>query len=152
MAEAQNELSNFLSILGSTGRTVTVEDIDGKTYEVKTVLPAGRQLELAAAIERALDDDTVRSAFDALQTVSKQASGDNVLALIKFGRLLVASDNHANVLGTLDALVKTAHPALPQPASEHFEIQEVLRMLLPFVSRLFRAGSTAGQAGKPAEA
>lgn len=151
MAE-QNELSNFLAILGTTNRSVTVEDVDGKTYHVKTVLPAIKQLELAEAMDRALGEDTIRRAFDALKAVSGESSGDHVMALIKFARLIVAAGNRATVLGVLDALVKTAHPALPQPASEHFEIQEVLRMLLPFVSRLLRGASTAVQASNPAEA
>lgn len=151
MAE-QNELSNFLSILGATDRSVTVEDIDGETYTVKTVLPAIRQLELAEAMDRALGEATIRRAFDALQNVSQESGGDQVMALIRFGGLIVASANRSKVLGTLDALVATAHPALPAPASEHFEIEEVLRMLLPFVSRLLRVASTAVQASKPAEA
>lgn len=148
----QNELSNFLSILGTTDRTVTVEDIDGKTYTVRTVLPALKQLELADAMDKALGEDTIRRAFDALQNVSRDSGGDQVMALIRFGRLIVASENRSKVLGVLDALVATAHPALPAPASEHFEIQEVLRMLLPFVSRLLRGASTAAQASKVAEA
>ena len=151
MAE-QNELSNFLSILGTTNRIVTVEDVDGKIYNVRTVLPALKQLELAEAMDRALGEDTIRRAFDVLQNVSRESGGDQVLALIRFARLIVAAENRSKVLGVLDALVATAHPVLPAPASERFEIQEVLRMLLPFVSRLLRGASTAAQASKVAEA
>lgn len=141
-ALASSELTNFLAILGNTGRSVKVEDVSGTSYVVPTVLPAGKQLELVAALDDALDDATLRGAFDAVQSVARDTGGDQVAALLRFVRLLLKSKNRAVVLSLLDRLVALAHPLLPQPAQDHFEIQEVLRMLLPFASRLLTVLST----------
>ncbi len=147
-----SELANFLSILGGTGRTVTVEDVEGKTYTFSTILSARRQLEVAAAFDEALTDATIRSAFDAVQEVSQETSGDQILALVKFARLIVRAQNRNRILTLLDKLVEKAHPDAPVPASDKFEIQEVLRMLLPFASRLLSAVSTAGKSVAASEA
>lgn len=152
MSTASNELANFLSILGGTGRTVTVEDVNGTPYTLSTVLPARKQLEVAAAFDVALEDSVIRGAFNAIQEVSKETGGDQILALVRFARLILKAQNQEHILSLLDQLVLKAHPALPTPASDHFEIQEVLRMLLPFGSRLLSAVSTAGRSEAVAEA
>lgn len=152
MSTAPNELANFLSILGATGRTVTVEDTTGQSHTLSTVLPARKQLEVAAAFDEALDDETIRGAFNAIQEVSNETKGDQILALIRFARLILKAQNRDRVLDLLDRLVAKAHPGLSAPASDHFELQEVLRMLLPFASRLLSAVSTAGRSEAVAEA
>lgn len=147
-----SEIAKFLSILGGTGRTITVCDVSEKEYTFSTMLPAVRQLELAAILDAALSEDMIRAGFNEIQAISEQATGNHVAALYRMVRAILKADNRLKVLATLDALVAKGYPDAPTPASEHFELQEVLRMLLPFVSRLLHAVSTAGQAVKAAEA
>ena len=150
MAEQQNELYKFLSILGASDRTITVEDVNGAVYEVTTILPAGRQLAMMSAMEKAIESTSLRAAFDALQNASKDADGDQITITIRLVSMILEDKNSARIMKVLDALVLSAHPNLPKPASEHFELHEVLRMLLPFVSRLLRVMYIADQ-GKPVE-
>jgi hypothetical protein len=149
---AASEIANFLGILGGTGRTVTVCDVSENEYTFSTMLPAARQLELAAILDAALSEDMIRVGFNEIQAIAEQATGNHVAALYRMVRAILKADNRAKVLDTLDKLVAKGYPDAPAPASDHFEIQEVLRMLLPFVSRLLHAVSTAGQAVKAAEA
>lgn len=138
-----SELSNFLSILGGTGRTVTVEDIHGQSYHLSVILPAVRQLELAAAFDEALGEESLRGAFNALQAVAGDSQGDQIRGLIRGAKVILAADNRTKILSILDKLTQKAHPTVPAPACENFELQEVLKMLLPFVGRILRGVSTA---------
>lgn len=142
--DSGSELKTFLSILGPTDRSVIVHDCADNAYEVCTVLPARRQLEVAAVFERVLEDEVVRAVFDAIQQVASEAKGDQVIVLTRLARRLLQTENRERVLALLDDLVARVNPALPKPAQDHFELQEVLRLLLPFVSRLLTALSTDG--------
>lgn len=148
----ENQLEHFFQILVSDARTVRVEDVAGKVYEVKTVLPAGRQILMLRTLERALDDATVRGAFEGLRAVADQSGGDKVQTLIGVGRALAQAENAERVLAILDGLVAVADPSLPVPARDHFEIREVLRMLLPFASRLLPVGFIGARAGTAPDA
>lgn len=143
----ENQLEHFFQILVSDARTVRVEDIEGKSYDVRTVLPAGRQILMLRALERALDDATVRGAFDGLRAVADQSGGDKVQTLIGVARALTQTENAERVLAILDGLVACADPSLPAPAREHFELREALRLLLPFASRLLPVGFIGARAG-----
>ena len=147
-AKAENQIENFLQIIAADVREVVIEDVAGVKYTVKTVLPAGRQILMLRALERALDDTAVRAAFDGLREVAGQSGGDKVQTLIGVARALVRDENAERVLAVLDGLVATADPKLPAPARDHFELQEALKMLLPFVGRLLPAGFIAGRSAE----
>lgn len=144
-----NELTNFLAILGDPGRTVTIEAVDGTVYTVPTVISARRQLELAAVLDQALDDATIASAFATVQNMS-QDGVEPIRALLGFVRTMIRSENRDRILATLDRLMTVAYPDLPTPASDHFEVQEVVKALLPFASRLLHAVSIGARPQKGA--
>ena len=123
-----------------------------QTYHVKTVLPAIKQLSSLRPWIGPWVRTTIRRAFDAQACCERRVQRGSRHGPDRFARLIVAAGNRATVLGVLDALVKTAHPALPQPASRALLRSRRCCGCSSFVSRPLCGASTAVQASNPAEA
>lgn len=147
----KSELLTFLNIIGGTGRTVTVTDVDGKDYTLSVVVPAARQLRIAAAIEALLSEEAVRGMLvEVAQITSEGAAGNDMIGpVLKLVRLALR-DNTEKIERILNDLCALAFPTLPTPAMERFELQEVIKAIVPFGARNLRDLFTA-VAGKQPE-
>ena len=129
MAE-QNEAFQLPRHPGTTNRSVTVEDVDGKTYHVR---PCCRRSSSWDSLRPWIGPwvRTRSGARSTLKAVSGESSGDHVMALIKFARLIVAAGNRRHGARRARRAGQDRSPG-PAPTRQRAlpEIQEVLRMLL----------------------
>lgn len=124
----------------------------GETIRLRTVIPARRTVNAIRAMEALLAKPEVAPVVGVIRdffskaTAGKAEGGDVMKAALSVvgqvpGAMVVLLDDADRILA--DAY----GDKLPQPASEHFAPEEVLKAMVPFFARPLRAFLPAKQTG-----
>lgn len=138
MSQTPNQLENFVGIFGAVGRTVTITNIAGQDVTISTLLPARKQFVMAERLARLLEHSAIRAELSRIQEVK----GEPVAAIVRFVSTMVSAEVREEILSALDEIMELV--GVPD-ATNQYEIQEVVKALIPFAARPLSVVSTVAQ-------
>ena len=135
-------LDDLLQILDPRDE-IELVTFEGETIRLRTVIPARRSINAIRAMETMLARPEVAPVAGVVRdflskAMAGKADGDVMRTIVSMvGQVPAALEI---VLNDVDAILKDAYgDKLRQPASEHLELGEVFKAMVPFFSRPLRA-------------